>query len=298
MKLVVFFVLAFSILFLPGELCTQTSLAEKELALSYYCDVMSNASEPRHRLKAMEEFNTQFVSILAEPGAYDYPFDSLKWISKLVPEDKQCRIFTWEVNASQDDFRYFGLIQTREGKVIPLTDKFREAEDLSGSEFPADQWLGSVYYNILTIKEKKDKTYYVLFGMRRENRFENTKLVDPLFFTSEGEVFFGKPVFRKKEADGQTTASHRLLFRYSSDSKVTVNYNPGMNMIMADHLIARMGRLPGQGQSFVPDGSYIGFEREESFWNYIDKIATDIMETAPRPRPVLDERKGKKIFGN
>jgi hypothetical protein len=71
-----------------------------------------------------------------------------------------------------------------------------------------------------------------------------------------------------------------------------------MNMIIADHLIEHAGRLPGQAKVMVPDGSYIGFEKEGGLWNYVDKIATEVMETAPRPKPVLDARKGKKIFGN
>lgn len=298
MRFLVLFLLFF---FLSGkhfELRSQSTFAEKEVAVSYYCDVMANAFESRHRLKAMDEFNKQFLAVLEEPGSFAYPFDSLKWISKLVSDDNKFRVFSWEVKISPDEYRYFGFIQMQDGKLFSLTDKFKLAEDLADSEYSQDNWLGCVYYNVLTVDEGRNQKYYLLFGMNKVNRYENTKLVEPLFFTSEGDMFFGKPVFEKTNKEGQKTSLHRLLFSYSSDARVTVNFNPGMNMIMADHLIARMGRQAGQAQALVPDGSYIGYEKHGSIWKYIDKIATEVLETAPRPKPVLDERKGKKIFGN
>ncbi len=79
---------------------------------------------------------------------------------------------------------------------------------------------------------------------------------------------------------------------------MTVNYNPGMEMIVFDNLIVKMSRIPGQGETLVPDGSYVGYVWENDIWNRIDKIATEVMDEAPRPQPILDKRKGKKIFGN
>ncbi|MCE2789290.1 MAG: hypothetical protein LW630_05195 [Saprospiraceae bacterium] len=234
----------------------QSTIGERELQLSYHCDVMINAAESRHRVQAMEIFNREFLEVLQ-------------------------------------------IVQAQSGKSIWLTDGFQEAEDRADSEFSSDQWLGSVYYNILSTQgKKKEEPYYLLFGMRRSGRFENIKMVDPLFFTQEGEAYFGKPVFRKSSPQNENKFYHRLLLNYSSDAKVTVNFNPGMNMIMADHLIERISRVPGQGKTMVPDGSYIGFEKKDGYWDYVDKIATEVMDAAPRPKPVLDERKGKKIFGN
>jgi hypothetical protein len=88
------------------------------------------------------------------------------------------------------------------------------------------------------------------------------------------------------------------LFRYAADAQMTVNYNPGMEMIVVDNLIKKMSRIPGQGETLVPDGSYVGYELKEGYWTRIEKIATQIMDEAPRPKPVLDQRKGKKINGN
>lgn len=278
---------------------SQRDLQNLEIQLAFHCDVMVNASESRHRLQAMENFNRDFFQALQKEQSFQYSFDSLKWISKMAPEDQSFRVFTWEVKVSDDEFRYFGVLQTRTGKTAWLTDRFEESEDRADSEFLPEQWQGCMYYNLLTQRgDQKGEPYYLLFGMRRSGRYENVKIVDPLFFTQEGDVYFGKPVFRKSSPKGENQVFHRLLFSYSSDAKVTVNFNPGMNMIMADHLIERVSRVSGQVKTMVPDGSYIGFESKNGYWNYIDKIATEVMETAPRPKPVLDERKGKKIFGN
>jgi len=212
----------------------QSTIGERELQLSYHCDVMINAAESRHRVQAMEIFNREFLEVLQIENSFQYSFDSLKWISKMTPEDKTFRIFTWEVKVSEEEYRYFGVLQAQSGKSIWLTDGFQEAEDRADSEFSSDQWLGSVYYNILSTQgKKKEEPYYLLFGMRRSG-----------------------------------------------------------------HLIERISRVPGQGKTMVPDGSYIGFEKKDGYWDYVDKIATEVMDAAPRPKPVLDERKGKKIFGN
>ena len=68
--------------------------------------------------------------------------------------------------------------------------------------------------------------------------------------------------------------------------------------IMVDHLIRKMSRIQGQGETLVPDGTYVGYSYKNGYWNKIDKIATEIMDTAPRPKPVLDERKGMNLNGD
>ena len=119
-----------------------------------------------------------------------------------------------------------------------------------------------------------------------------------MFFTREGNPYFGKPVFKNPVTGEKDEISNRLVYKYASDAQMTVNYNDGMEMIVVDNLIKKMSRIPGQGETLVPDGSYVGYELKEGYWTRIDKIATEIMDEAPRPKPILDQRKGKKINGN
>ena len=297
MKLIRFFRL-FIFFVLTNTINAQVDFVKAESELAFHCDVMANAAEHRHRITAMEKFNKEFYQVLAEKGSFNYPFDSLKWISRKSTEDNSFRIFTWEVKVAEGDVRYFGVLQMANEKIFILNDQFKKAEGLAEEEFSHENWLGAVYYNLMEIKPSKGEKYYLLFGVNRWSKYENVKLVDVLFFTKEGLPYFGKPVFKRTEKDKTIVLSNRLVFKYAADGIMTVNYNPGMEMIVFDNLIVKMSRIPGQGETLVPDGSYVGYVWENDIWNRIDKIATEVMDQAPRPQPILDKRKGKKIFGN
>ena len=271
--------------------------AENDLALD--CDVMTNAAESRHRQSAMEKFNNLFFEALNQKGSFGNSFDSLKWISKKYADDRSFRYLTWEARITDNDTRYFGVIQRADGRVFELNDNFKQAEGLAEEEYGTDSWLGGICYHMMEVKSSADGRYFLIFGLNRLNAAENVKIVDVLFFSAEGVPYFGKPVFVRTHKDGKEEITlNRLVFKYSADAMMTVNYNPGMDMIMYDHLIPRMSRIKTNTETLVPDGSYVGYERKNDRWQYIDKIATEVMDAAPRPKPVLDARKGKKIFGN
>lgn len=295
------FVIILFLLFRGSQfiLAGQAGLQETESELAFYCDIMTNASEGRHRLRATEKFNTLFFEALSQKGSFSYPFDSLKWVSRKTAEDRSFRLITWEARISDYDTRYFGVIQKADGSIIRLNDRFKQAESFADDEFDADNWLGSLCYNMMEIKTSDKEKYWLIFGVNRLSREESVKIVDVMFFSSEGVPYFGQPVFVRMSPDGKEEDTfHRLVFKYSADAIMTINYNPGMEMIMADHLIPRMSRINNKIETMVPDGSYIGYERKDGRWVYVDKIATEVMDSAPRPKPVLDQRKGKKIFGN
>ncbi|KXK37128.1 MAG: hypothetical protein J5I52_01245 [Saprospiraceae bacterium] len=274
------------------------ALVEIEQQLAYHADVMVNASEARHRIKAMEAFNPLFDQALNMSGAFDYPFDSLKWISIKMPSDKSFKLYSWEVNVGNGNYRYFGLIQKKDGTIFHLTDDFKNATNLRNEEFSSDNWLGAVYYNLMEGKTSNGQQYYMLFGVHHWNAFENIKLIDILFFSDEGLPYFGLPVFKMNEGDGKSDLYNRLVFKYAADGQMTVNYNPGMQLIMVDNLVKRMSRIPGQGETMVPDGTYVGYQLKKDIWERIDKIAIEPMESAPRPKPILDSRKGNNLFGD
>ncbi len=275
----------------------QETLSSMERELAFHADVMTNATEPEHRLRAMEQFNTLFIQAIAMQGAYSYGFDKVKWISRKMPADKSFKLYTWEVDAGDGGFRYFGVIQSQSGQIFNLKDHFKAAESLVDEEFDADQWLGAVYYELMEGITDKGQKYYLLFGVNRWNAYENIKLIDVLFFTDEGQPYFGLPVFRIKNAGASDSYLNRLVFKYASDARMTVNYNPGMQMIMVDNLIRKMSRIPGQGETMVPDGTYVGYELKNGYWQRIDQIAVTPMDTAPRPKPILDSRKNRDIQG-
>jgi hypothetical protein len=280
-----------------GNITAQSDRNPEYKDLLFYGDIMMNAMEPAHRERAFQRFYPLFTAALTQQGSFDQTFDELRWISKKFSEDKSFRIFTWYVQVSDDDYRYHGIIQKRDGTVFSLTDVFKNSEDSDTEEFNAESWLGAIYYNIMDIVEPDGTKYYILFGINKWNRFENIKIADILFFPGGGNPVFGKEVFYFKDRDGDLKKLNRIIMRYSADAMVSLNYNPDLNMIVMDHLIPRMGRGAGQDLTMVPDGSYSGYIQESGIWKYVDKLHTEVLDEAPRPKPVMESRKGNNIFG-
>ncbi len=293
-----YLVIFYFFIFQTTSAVSQKSLAEMESELAFHADVMSNATISKHRVTAMIEFNALFEKAIQSKNSYDYSFDSLKWISKKMPADQSFKIYTWEVQANTGDYRYFGWIQTKSGQAFQLINDFKNAEGLAVEEYTCENWLGSFYYNLMEGATTSGQKYYLLFGLNRYSLYDNVKLIDVLFFSKEGKPYFGLPIFSKSETTAeQSQYLNRLVYKYASDAHMTLNYNPGMEMIMVDNLVRRMSRIPGQVETMVPDGSYVGYQLRNGYWARVDKIATEVMDEAPRPKPILDQRKNTTING-
>ena len=198
------------------------------------------------------------------------------------------------MNIDENNNQYFGYL-LRDGKVIALknTDYI---DDLEYDVLSQNDWAGALYYNIHTVS-KEGKNLYMLFGYNAFKNYEHRKIVDVLSFEGEN-IVFGSEVFKKQDPGERGVIKNRLVLDYSSDANVTMNYNASLDMIILDHLIPRMGRIPGQGPTMLPDGSYVGYQWDGEYFNYIDKIYHQTQETAPRPQPVLDSKKNdQNIFG-
>jgi len=259
----------------------QSTLKEE---IFFYGDVMLNAMDDANRVKAGEKFNSLFYEYVEQN-----PQDSLgwlKWVSIQAPDDNAFRIITWELKKDEDNFAYFGYLQLQNGKGFVLEEEASDYKDVEFESRGKEDWLGAVYYNILKVNE----TDYILFGKNQLDKFENLKIAEVLSLEEEDPIF-GKEIFQK----GADTKS-RLVLRYADDASVSLNYNTSLGLIIFDHLIARMGRIEGQGSTFLPDGSYEGYVPQDGLWMYKEKLYDHVFEEAPRPNPVLD-KKQKNIFG-
>jgi len=76
-----------------------------------------------------------------------------------------------------------------------------------------------------------------------------------------------------------------------------LNIDESLKAIIFDHLVVMKGQLPGQGLTYVPDGTYEGYKLEKGLWVYVPKMFHGVLDKAPRPEPKLDGRKGIDIFG-
>lgn len=262
--------------------------------LKFYADVMANAGNPIHKERANTEFSILFDEWLNSDDYNERDLESIQWLSVKKPEDESFIIITWQTEFKERTSQYYGYL-IKDGEKIKLSNT-NYIEDLEFDILSPSEWAGALYYNIHTV-QKDNKNYYILFGYNGYKDYEHRKIADVLTFDS-GKPIFGSELFKNQEKGERGIIKNRIVLDYSSDANVTLNYNPGLGMIVYDHLIPRIGRIPGQGPTLLPDGSYVGYKWDGQFFNYIDKIFHQTQDKPPMPKPVIGVgNKNTDIFG-
>lgn len=221
------------------------------------------------RLYACHEMIPRLVKALKVPNSFQYKFPRMETVSIQYPADSSFRIFTWQLKVNDADYRYYGAIQwnTTELKLVPLADRSMSLENPTYSTTTPDKWYGTVYYNIKPFISTKGEKMYLLFGYDAFDVNDHRKIIDVMSINN-GLVNFGAPVF---VADKSIPKS-RIIYQYSADASIKVNFDENHNMIICDHLQQIQGILPGQGKTMVPDGSYEGYKLEKGIWKYIADV--------------------------
>jgi len=273
-----------SIIFLihSATITAQTDFSKDEAHLSFYADVLVNADSGIHRDKANQVFYQDLKIILQKAGSFDHDFSSIKWVSFQYPADRSFRFITWQLKSTDDDYDYFGFFQDRD-QVIELKSTVDYSKSLSSQSLDAQQWYGRLIYDMVPIEDQGEK-YYLLFGFRQLDQYNKTKVIEVLHI-DKGKPSFGSPMFNKGTGDQHM---QRLAFLYSADAVLNVDYNLGLKMLVYDHLVQRMGRIPGQGPTYLPDGSYEAYKLEAGEWVYVEQLYNDIIE---KPRDSSPKRK-------
>ncbi len=282
----------YSFLFLFGLSSMLHSQSSNDL--TFYCDVMINADDPDHRIYAQNKFNRLFKEALDDEGSYENDFSNLKWISQLNDTIYGFRIFSWELKKANNEYAHFGVIQMKDGTCYTLSNERTDLVDLDYMDVGPESWYGALYYAMYPFESNGERAF-LLCGYNAYSEFNKVKFADVLHFV-DGKPVFGKSIFKTSDEGTRRDIKSRLILQYSSDAAVTLRFNEGLNMLVHDHLITRMGRMPGQGPTNLPDGSYVGWKLNNGQWVYVEKIYDQVSEEAPRPKPVLDKRT-KGVFG-
>ncbi|MBT8229152.1 MAG: hypothetical protein KJO50_02760 [Bacteroidia bacterium] len=267
-----------------------TSQAQEDYKgdLVFYGDVMINASKSQNREKAGTLFRTAFDNYISSHNLFEKDLSFLEGVSVLQPEDNAFKLLSWQLELDDNKFEYYCYLVKPDGSFIEFKQNDYPREVMEAMEMSPEEWYGCIYYNIMSNGPGK----YLLFGFNGNGKWKNLKLAD--IMTIEGEeILLGYPGFEDKLNPG--TRINRLVLSYSSDATLQLNYNPGLQLIIHDHLIQRIGRIPGQGPVFLPDGTYEGYEFIEGIWMYREKIYDHTYDAAPRPKPVLGNK--KDLFG-
>lgn len=229
-----------------------------------------NSYSDRDKLSANEQFFSLFKKALLLPGSYDYLFDSLTTIGRLISPDKKFRIINWNVPLAEEAQKYFGFIQTynpkkKEYELYTLQDKSEEISNPQQAISSPDRWLGMLYFKVIPCKN-----YYTLLAWQGSKTM-NKKIIDVLMLSPSGIPSFGKQVFAKLPSSFRGNPK-RLIFRYSNGVFMSLDYRQKNKVILFDHLVPFNSELAGQYEYYGPGFQVDGLFYKDGLWNYEENV--------------------------
>mgnify|MGYP001034274925 CR=1 FL=1 len=255
-----------------------------------------------NRFEANRQFIALWNEILKDEKSMQYPFDSIKEVSRLMSPDKKFRLITWNMLKEDQTHAFFGFIQVNNTKTVKkglfkkettsqyeyftLLDKSSTVKNPETYVADPSKWFGMLYYDII----KSDDDFYTLFGWDGNDKLTQKKFIDILSFKADGTPLFGKDVFK---IPGKF--AKRVMFEYAGEVAMSLKYNAGRKQIIYSHLAPNTldPTLEGQYQYYGPDGSFDALSMKKGNWVYepaID-IRKDKDKTDDVKKPNPDKQK-------
>jgi hypothetical protein len=245
-----------------------------------------NDTEEMMRKNANYLFIKTLVSALKVSNSFLYPFDSVKTIRILNSPDNRFRIFSWFVINDDGSYRFYGAIQMNTGgglKLFPLNDYSPLLKNPEDSVVDNSKWYGAQYYKIIRVNA--DKQYYTLLGWKGNNDQSTKKVIETLSFKND------KPVFGAAVFDG--SKKKRIIFEYTRQASMILNYIPEKDMIVFDHLSSPDDKQKNMPETYGPDLSYDAYELFNGKWRLHENLD---MRNIPDPKndKFIDPKKQAK----
>jgi hypothetical protein len=240
---------------------SKEKLIDFELKLKQISDSMLDGSSPKIRVDALKTFVPLLRAAIKVPGSFAYPFDSLKFLKRLTPEDNSFRLFNWMLKFDDGTFKYFAAIQYNHPdslKLIPFFDvSTRIDSNIDDAIMSPKNWYGALYSTIHQCKIK-NKDYYMLLGWNAENIYSDKKVIEVITFDKKDGILLGAPIF---DWDGKI--KKRITFLYNGKANMLLNYLPDQNVFSFDHLSAENPDTEGKPWTYMPDGqfNYLSFKK-------------------------------------
>lgn len=234
-------------------------------------NIVNNPSEPE-RYNASYTFIKTLIGALRMPNSFNYPFDSLKTITIQKSPDHRFRIFSWHVMNNDGSYRYYGTIQMNApaGKLqmFPLVDHTADIKKPQDTVLTNDRWYGAQYYRIIPVTYNVKVPYYILLGWKGNTVKSTKKVIDILYF-KDNKACFGMPLF---DGNKDWQGKQRVVFEYSRQASMMLNYLPKEEMIVFDHLAAPDPAMQSNQEAWGPDLSYDGLKLDRGRLKFRDNI--------------------------
>jgi hypothetical protein len=270
------FIFAFLFLIICGNAIAQHSDDSGNInKLMLYQDSLTdmgkkfiNAESGPERMNANAVFIKTLVRALKIPHSFNFPFDSVKSITIRNSPDNRFRLITWHLDFDDGSYRYFGTIQMNTGEKLlmyPLSDYSPFIKKPEDTVTDNTKWYGAQYYKIIPVYTEQNP-YYVLLGWKGNTVKTNKKVIDVLTFRDD------RPVFGHSVFDGNGKVRKRVVFEYTRQASMWLNYDDDQHLIVFDHLSPPDKKMTGKYDSYGPDLSYDGYRFKNGRWEYVENL--------------------------
>ena len=240
--------------------------------LQLFLDV-SETNNDSLAIKLHRQIEEILAKTLVIPEAYQHKFELLRMIGRIYAPRKEFCIYNWNHSNRDGTHRYFALIvfpgkKGEPNRVIRLKETTVPIVRPDQQILSRDQWLGCLYYTITPKKKGKDgKRYYALLGLDMNNLRTKKKIIEIVSFDSNGTPQFGAPII---ELNGWT--KHRVIFEFSAQLSMYLEYNRCKRRIEMDHLAPLMPYLVGEYEYYEPDLYRDALKFKNGRWKHIRDI--------------------------
>ncbi len=254
---------------------------------------LNRATDDSTRTFCNQKFSADLRIALALPASDNYPFDSLKTLTRILSPDNKFRIFQWNLPASDGRSRFYGFIKmtgSTPAKIFPLVDFSDSLHMPDTMVLDHLHWQGALYYKIIPGEEATGKTFYTLLGWAGRNSLITKKIIEILSFSETGAPYFGCKIF-PDYGEGNMT---RIVFRFAPTTSMSIKYEKlsiasdkrwnsrkrifeySMKdtwIIVCDRMVPLDPQLDGQYQFYVAAGDiYDGFIFKHNYWSFMKGI--------------------------
>jgi hypothetical protein len=277
-----------------------TTMAAYEKLLAQLSDTILKSKTDMEKEAANIRFAKLLYDALRKEESIGYPFDSVKIVSKISPENNALRIFTWSLPKTDGtSFTFYGYIQLYRktgfwflskrtvAKVIALKDRTADIPDPENTpKLGPEKWYGAYYYKVI-YNSYRGKKYYTLLGWKGNDQQTTKKVIDN-FTVNDEKIIFGNPLFRINKM-----TKSRMVFEFNyrvamhlhyEEEAMAVNLFKPKNkkrrrervtfekLIVFDHIAPSTPAYEGQKQYYGPDLSYDALRFEKGKWVFYSTV--------------------------
>lgn len=220
------------------------------------------------RLKLDSVLTNMLWTTLSTPNAFQFSFDSLQFISKVISPDAKIKLFTWQIALSNEHYLQKGILQYKgeDGNIqlFQLKDINDEVENTHNIEGTNYNWVGAVYFDILQ-NEFEGNPYYTLLGFDAFDHKLTKKIIEVLHFEN-GQPIFGGDFFEYPPDDTYPEAPvKRFILTYKKGSNALVRYENQAKAIIISELASIENNLK-EKSTLVPTGDEVYFIWKNGKW--------------------------------